>query len=321
MSGTMRTSTVFVVFLLTVLNPFNRALAQEGESAAAASGNKKVVFVAGKRSHGNGAHEHRAGSILLARRVARLPGFEAVVVTEGWPKDESVFDGASAVVVFCDGGGGHVLNKHLAKFDKIMKRGVGLGTIHYGVETTKGKAGDKFLEWQGGYFEPHWSVNPHWTARFEKFIEHPVTRGLKTFEVNDEWYYHMRFRPGMKDVTPILTAMPGPETLKRRDGAHSGNPHVRAAVLERKEPQHLAWVAVRPGGGRGFGFTGAHNHVNWRNDNFRRTVLNGIVWISGVEVPDDGVPSATPDDAEMDANQDKHGDLGGRRLFTFPDRK
>lgn len=49
---------------------------------------RKVVFVAGGRSHGDGAHEHRAGSMLLASRVAQLPGFEAVVVTEGWPEDE-----------------------------------------------------------------------------------------------------------------------------------------------------------------------------------------------------------------------------------------
>ncbi|MFT5731721.1 MAG: type 1 glutamine amidotransferase [Planctomycetota bacterium] len=278
---------------------------------------RKVVFVAGSRSHGNGAHEHRAGSILLASRLARLPGFEAVVVTEGWPEDESVFDDASAVVVFCTGGEGHVLNSRLEAFDKLMKRGVGLGTIHYGVETVKGPAGDKFLDWQGGFFEPHWSINPHWTAKFETFVEHPVTQGLTPFEVNDEWYYHMRFREGMKGITPILTAMPDNGTLMRKDGPHSNNPHVRAAVIDRKEPQHVVWVANRSGGGRGFGFTGGHNHINWQDDNFRRTALNAIVWISNGDVPEGGVPSATPDKAEMDANQDMHGDLGGKRVFTF----
>jgi hypothetical protein len=58
-------------------------------------------------------------------------------------------------------------------------------------------------------------------------------------------------------------------------------------------------------------------HINWQNDNFRRTALNAIVWISGGEVPKGGVPSTTPDDAEMDANQDKHGDMGGQRVWTF----
>ncbi|QDV06943.1 Trehalose utilization [Planctomycetes bacterium Poly30] len=281
---------------------------------------RKVVFVAGGRSHGNGAHEHRAGSMLLAKRIAELPGFEAVVVTEGWPEDESVFDGAAAVVIFCDGGEAHPLNPRLEAFDEMMKRGVGLGTIHYAVETVKGPAGDKFLEWQGGFFEPYWSINPHWRAKFEAFVEHPVTRGLTPFEVQDEWYYHMRFREGMEGVTPILTAMPDTGTLMRPDGPHSNNEYVRDAVVKRKEPQHLAWAATRDGGGRGFGFTGGHNHINWQNDNFRRAVLNGIVWISHGEVPEGGVPSGTPDAEEMDANQDMHGDLGGQRVFPFAPR-
>ena len=94
----------------------------------------------------------------------------------------------------------------------------------------------------GGFFEAHWSVNPHWTPEFKTFPDHPVANGVKPFKINDEWYYHMRFRDGMKGVTPILSALPGPETLKRRDGAHSGNPHVRASVLERKESQHVVWA-------------------------------------------------------------------------------
>ena len=57
----------------------------------------------------------------------------------------------------------------------------------------------------GGYFEMYHSVNPHWTAKFDSFPDHPITRGVKPFAINDEWYYHMRFRPEMKGVTPILS--------------------------------------------------------------------------------------------------------------------
>ena len=110
----------------------------------------------------------------------------------------------------------------------------------------------------------------------------------------------------MKDVTPILSAMPGPDTLKRGDGAHSGNPHVRAAVLERKEAQHVAWVSepATEGAGRGFGFTGAHFHRNWADDNFRKTGLNAVAWIAGLEVPEGGVPSETPSQEELHENMD-----------------
>ena len=142
---------------------------------------------------------------------------------------------------------------------------------------SKGDSGDHFLKWIGGYFETHWSVNPHWTARFDHLPVHPITRGVKPFEVNDEWYYHMRFRPAMKGVTPILSAMPPKTTLTRPDGPHSGNPHVRASVAA-GNLQHVAWAAERADGGRGFGFTGGHNHWNWGDDNFRKVVLNAIVW-------------------------------------------
>ena len=186
-----------------------------------------------------------------------------------------------------------------------MKAGVGLGCLHYGVEIPKGKeGGEHFLRWIGGYFEAHWSVNPHWTAEFTSFPDHPVANGLKPFKALDEWYYHMRFPEDAKSVTSILKTLPPKETLKRGDGAHSGNPHVRAAILDRKEEQTVCWVVQRPEGGRGFGFTGAHFHHNWANDSFRKTVLNGITWISQVEVPENGIPSATPTEEDLLENQD-----------------
>jgi hypothetical protein len=64
-------------------------------------------------------------------------------------------------------------------------------------------------------------------------------------------------------------------------------------------------VAERENGGRGFGFTGAHFHRNWATDSFRKTVLNAIVWIAGADVPEGGVPSDTPDQTELEANQDE----------------
>lgn len=275
-------------------------------------GFKKVVFIAGTPSHGYFAHEHNAGCLLLAKALndARedhgLP-VVATVYTNGWPKDMTAFDNADTVVSYCDGGGRHYLNDRLDDFQKLVdERHVGLVCIHYAVETTIGECGDHFLNWIGGYFEPNWSVNPHWDAHFDNLPEHPITTGVEPFEINDEWYYHMRFVDGMEGVTPILTDLPPRETLSRPDGPHSGNPFVREAVLQRKEPQHVAWAYERPGGkGRGFGFTGGHFHKNWQDDNFRTLVLNAIVWSAGGDVPEGGVPSETPTQEELDANQDE----------------
>ena len=155
----------------------------------------------------------------------------------------------------------------------------------------------------GGYFEADWSVNPHWDAKFEKLPDHPITRGVQPFEMNDEWYYHMRFRDGMKGVTPILVALPPASSLSRPDGHHSGNPAVRKAVLENKTPQVMAWAAERAGGGRGFGFTGGHDHWNWGDPNFRKLVLNAILWTAGLDVPSTGVESQVSA-AELKQNLD-----------------
>lgn len=108
----------------------------------------------------------------------------------------------------------------------------------------------------------------------------------------------------MTRVTPLLTAMPPSETLSRKDGAHSGNPAVREAVLKNQQPQHIAWEFERGGGrGREFGFTGGHFHNNWRNDDFRKLVLNSIVWTAHGEIPDNGIDSTTPTEAELEANK------------------
>ncbi|MFT5128475.1 MAG: putative membrane-bound dehydrogenase-like protein [Rhodothermales bacterium] len=264
----------------------------------------KIVFVAGKRSHGYGAHEHRAGCMLLAKALNdNMSNVEAVVTTDGWPQDGSVFQDAKTVVVYCDGGKRHVLNQHLDAFDGLAKDKVGLVCLHYAVETLKGKEGNRFLDWMGGYFEPNWSVNPHWTAEFKSFPKHPIANGIKPFSIKDEWYFHMRFQEGMTGVAPILSAHPPAATMSRKDGAHSGNPDVRKAVAT-GEIQHLGWAYDRPDGGRGFGFTGGHFHNNWANDDFRKTVLNAIVWTAHVDVPATGVPSKTPTQADLAANQD-----------------
>jgi len=273
-------------------------------------GRKKIVFVAGSASHGRGSHEHNAGCLLLADRLekAAADGEIPVVTTvyqNGWPADPTAFDNADTVVSFCDGGRGHYLHRHGAEFAEVMERGVGLALLHYAVEVPPGESGDRFLKWAGGYFETHWSVNPFWTATFDALPEHPITRGVNPFELHDEWYYHMRFAADMQGVTPLLSALPPAESLSRPDGPHSGNPDVRRAVLEEKQPQHVAWAFERPEGqGRAFGYTGGHFHSGWQQDDNRKLVLNAIAWTAGVEIPAEGITSSTPTDRELEANLD-----------------
>ena len=286
----------FIILLAFACLPIGLSLA--------AADKAKVVFISGKPSHGRMKHEHRAGNMILAKALNESKlGVETVLVPHyGYPKDKTVFEGASSVVIFCSGHGGHVLNPNLKEFDSLMKKGVGVVMIHWATEAVKGEPGKKFLEWMGGFCDLNWSVNPHWTPTF-KAIKHPIWNGVKPFTINDEWHYHMRFVDKLKGVTPILTDLPPPETLRRRDGARSGNPAVRKAVAN-GESQHVAWAYEREDGGRGFGFTGGHEHKNWKDDNYRTIMLNAILWTAKVEIPEDGVPSSKLTDEDITANLD-----------------
>ena len=265
---------------------------------------KKVVFISGKPSHGPMKHEHRAGNMILAKRLneSGLP-IEAVVLEDiGYPKNESILEGADTIVIFCTGHGNHLLNPKLNEFDALMKKGTGVVMIHWATEAVSGAPGDKFLQWMGGFCDINWSVNPHWKPNF-KPRKHAIWNGVQPFSVDDEWYYHMRFIEDRTGFTPILTDVPPMDTLKRPDGMRSGNPAVRKAVAN-GESQHVGWAYERPEGGRGFGFTGGHNHDSWQDDNYRKVMLNAILWTAGMEVPKKGVNSSAPDNVEIESNLD-----------------
>lgn len=264
------------------------------------AGKKKAVFIAGADSHSRGTHEHNAGCTLLAMALnENMPGMQAVVYRDGWPEDPSALDNADTIILYADGGSRHPVIPHLEQVDALHKKGVGIVCMHYGVEVPKGEAGDRFLDWTGGHFETHWSVNPVWTADFKSIPEHPITRGVPPFGIRDEFYYHMRFRDGLDGVTPILSDLPPTETLDRGgDGPHTGNPHVRAAIA-RGEKQHVAWASEQAGRGRGFGYTGGHFHQNWGDENVRKLILNAITWTAGAEVPAEGVSSESLSEEDL----------------------
>lgn len=261
-------------------------------SPAAEAAARKVVFLAGTASHGYGLHEHYAGCRLAADLLARhVPGMRTEV-HRGWPKDATVLDDAQAIVVDCDGGS--LLVSHLDEVDRLMKKGVGLACLHYSVDVPKGRPAELVRSWIGGSYEGGWSVNPTWTADFKSLPDHPIARGVKPFVLRDEWYYNMRFVEDMKGVTPILSAVPPDDTRR--------NPALQA---RKGSPEHVAWAYERPGGGRGFGFTGLHTHWNWADDGFRRLLLGAIVWVAGGEVPAGGVTSERPTPEQLLENLDE----------------
>ncbi len=276
---------------------------------------RKLVLIAGKPSHPPMMHEFRAGTILLEQRLREIPGLIVDRHEMGWVTDEKTFDDADAVVCFSDGNNRHpVLEEEgrLKTIENLVKRGVGFGCMHYGVEVPKEVAGNDFRSWIGGCYEAQFSCNPFWNAEMKEFPEHPITNGVNPFSIHDEWYFNMRFAEGFdasgpKEIegvrfTPILVARPSDAT---RNGpyVHPKGPYAHIQEAKGRD-EALMWSVERPDGGRGFGFTGGHFHKNWQDDNFRKTILNALCWISKIEVPQGGIPSAPVSDEEIVANLD-----------------
>lgn len=262
----------------------------EGQKAAGDKV-KKIVFIADAGTHGpRGNHEFMAGSILLARTLNEVfPDVHAVVhSTRNWPTDLSH---ASAIIVSLNHGQKAATDPNIVA---AVKKGAGFMAIHFGVEVNKGEAGENYTRWMGGYFETFWSVNPWWTPEFKDLPEHAITRGVKPFSIRDEWYYHMRYKPDMIGVTPILSAVAPLSTVRKEPSDRGGNAAVYEEVSVGK-PQVMAWAYEREDGGRGFGFTGMHNHANLGDDNFRTILLNGVAWVTKLEIPKEGVPSKSLD--------------------------
>lgn len=267
------------------------ALMATSLTATAADKPHKLIIIAGKPSHPPGMHEFRAGSLLLQKCLQNVPNLIVEVHTNGWVSDEKTFDDADAVFIYADGGAKHpaVVDGHLETLRKLVARGVGFGCGHYGVEVVPDQAGKEFKEWMGGHYENAFSVNPMWSPDYQKFPKHPIANGVKPFTNKDEWYFNIRFADGMKGVTPILVATPGDDV---RDGPYvypkGPYPHIQAA---KGREETMMWAFERPDGGRGIGFTGGHTHLNWGNDNQRKVVLNGLVWLAKLPVPKNGVES------------------------------
>jgi hypothetical protein len=292
----------------------------------------KILFVSGQPSHGYGIHEFYAGSMVLANALEqsvsekqfganRIPKIETIIHRNAKVGDSFAFDDADVIVVFCDGGGRYPLRGQEDRLEKLRQAGKGFVFLHYALCGSQGNDAQKppelpadakfILKATGGVYETFHSVNPSYTAEFKSIPAHPITRGVRPFTIEDEWYFHMRFlnenteqilaHPKTAALQAILVTTPPDAVKQLPDGAHSGNPTVRERL---GKPEILAWAFQREDGGRGFGFTGGDNIGNFAHPDFRKLLLNAIVWTAGVEIPESGFVTPPPSFEELQKNLD-----------------
>ena len=207
----------------------------------ASAADTRILLIAGPKSHGPGLHEHPAGCELLAKHLQTSGLPLTVELSQGWPQDAATVAAADTLVIYGDGLDTHPAAGHLAALRQRYAAGKGLAVLHWALEAQDADMAKLLDDALGGHFEVNWSVNPIWKMTHPILAKHPATRGVAPFELEEEFYYHLRLRD---DITPLLQALPPMESLGA-DGPRSGNPQVRQALTE-KIPQTLAWVVGNP---------------------------------------------------------------------------
>jgi type 1 glutamine amidotransferase len=253
----------------------------------------RILIVVGPTNHPPGTHEVAASGRVLQHcleNMTNLPGVKADIVYE-WP-NQALREAAATIVFTGDTFPANRLPnaaQNLADLEAMMQRGCGLVCVHYATgllgEDVKSNGDHPLLRWMGGYFANR--SCPHHESFAKIFPEatiqpaapqHPVWRGCREFTLNDEPYTHNYFGPDgnqpAANVNVLATSMLPPNAPKQ---------------------EAVSWCVERPGTGRGFAVVMPHFYRNWKLEDLRRYILNGIVWSAKLDVPIDGVQTALPD--------------------------
>ena len=103
--------------------------------------------------------------------------------------------------------------------------------------------------------------------------DHAIATGIQSFTVREEWYYRLKFIHPPEKLHPVLRVPIDGET------------------------ETVSWAWQRPDGGRSFGFSGLHYHDNWKRTEYRRLVVQGILWSMKRQIPKSGWPATLEEKA------------------------
>jgi Trehalose utilisation len=253
------------------------------ESTAAREPKRVIILVGGNTPHNPGVHEAGNGVRRIAALLEVAPAiagrFAIRAYPDGWPADGIAFDGAATILWYFDGLEHHPLRDpaRRGQFAKLMKRGVGLITLHQASTLLRDDRQIDLGSWLGGV--RHGMIDRTVETVALTPTRHPVARGVMPFAYRDEFYPTLRYAP--RGVTPVLTGML----------------HLEAAPQLPPTRRTVAWAFDRPGGGRSVGMTGIHYLAALDQPEVRQLLANAVAWTAGEVIPRNGVALANGEKA------------------------
>ena len=238
-----------------------------GMATAAPAPKQLLIIGQGTDGHPPTTHEFMAATRVLTELLKPYPALQTRVVKadEPWADGPKLIEQADGVVLFVTQGAQwmQVDPKRQAALRAVAARAGAIVAVHWSVGAKDAAYIEGQLELLGATRGgPQRKYQVLATELTRVAPEHPILRGIGDLKVYDEMYYALDRRPG---IQPLFNA--------KIDG----------------QQEMVAWAWERPDGGRSFGFVGLHFHANWQLPEYRRFIVQAVLWSLKLPIPQTGV--------------------------------
>lgn len=281
------------IFVLIILFSLKEASAQS---------TKVIYFMAGLKDHAwPSRHETEKDLLVLQRCLDSVSNVKGVKIVTKFIYGRTALDiedmkDAAAIVIESSAESSSAKRTHplfppsgdnkkgyskevedyLNQVDSLHKNGMGIVVLHWAVAAENQKAANLQWNWFGGGYIPGYSQNPlgMWKITpVQHAKEHPVLQGVGSWIYKDEIFSRFMVVPGDPHRTNLLMG----EAAKTNQGP--------------VDSRCITW-AYEKGQSRALLYGGMDYHAALLKADYRRFLLNAIVWAAGIEVPAGGVESS-----------------------------
>ncbi|HUG18398.1 MAG TPA: ThuA domain-containing protein [Planctomycetaceae bacterium] len=220
--------------------------------------------------HPVNTHEYETGIKIIANWFHKNTEHQVIVsqADEPWEEGPQLLNQADSVVMYLAQGAQWIRKQpaRLKAFQGYVAQGGGLCGLHWAIGSKRDEDIPDFVKLLGAIHGGSDRKYQFLKTEFRPAANsHPIQHGLKPMTIEDEFYYRLKT---VKSATPVVPLM--------------------ESLIE-GEWYMTSWAWERPDGGRSFGFSGLHYHVNWGEENYRRLVFQGILWTLKEEIPPTGL--------------------------------